>query len=125
MQKSVFSATIIGLLVAIMPLNAQKSNNEVGLKIDNVRPKNATFTSAQSSKTVTPQLNLPKVKDPLLQIRQNTLYPQQRYPQFYSYYNPRNYYLEVEAQRLLMYNSKDLFIQRVIDVALIKLFNLD
>ena len=125
MQKSVFSAIIIGLLISIMPLNAQKANNEVGLKVDNIRPKTATFTSAKSTKTLTPQLNLPKINDPSLLIRQNPFYAQHRYPQFYSHYNPRNYYLEVDAQKFFTENPRDLFAERVIEVAIAKLFNLD
>lgn len=125
MQKSVFSATIIGLLVSIMPLNAQKSNNAIGLKIDNVRPKNATFTSAQSSKTVTPQLNLPKINDPLVRIRQNVFYSQHRYPQSYLYGNNSIYYQQMDKQLLMTQTQRELFVDRVINTALVKLFNLD
>lgn len=125
MQKSVFSATIIGLFVAFMPLNAQKTNNDIGLKVDNVRPKNATFVSAHSAKTVTPQLNLPKINDPRVRIRQNEFYSQHRYPQFYAHYNPRNYYLEVDAQKFFTENPRVLFTERVIEFAVAKLFNLD
>ena len=125
MQKSVFSATIIGLFVTIMPLNAQKTSNEIGLKINNVRPKNATFASAKSSKTLTPQLNLPKINDPLVRIRQNVFYSQHNYPQAYLHKNHQNYYQQMDRQLLTTQSQKELFIDRLVDAALIKLFNLD
>lgn len=125
MQKSIISATIIGLFASIMPLNAQKVHNEVGLKVENIRPKTATFVSAKSAKTLTPQLNLPKSDDPLVRVRQNVFYSQHNYPQAYLHKNHVNYYQQMDRQLLTTQSQRELFVDRLIDAALIKLFNLD
>jgi hypothetical protein len=125
MQKSIFSATIIGLFVSMMSLNAQKANNEIGLKVENIRPKTATFTSAKSTKTGVPQLNLPKVNDPLVRIQQNVFYSQHRYPQSYLHRNNTTYYELMDRQLISTQSQRELFIDRAINVALIKLFKLD
>lgn len=125
MQKSIFSIATIGLFVSIMPLNAQKAHNEVGLKVENIRLKTATFVSAKSSKTFTPQLNLPKSNDPLVRVRQNVFYAQHNYPQAYLHKNHSNYYQQMDRQLLTTQSQRELFVDRVIDAALIKLFNLD
>lgn len=122
MQKSVFSTTIIGLFVAIMPLNAQKSNDGVGLTIQNARPKTATLIAVKPVVKLTPQLDLPKFNDPSLRLRTNLFVPQSLYPELYTYYDSRKYYQEVNERGLYRDAPGDLLFGRFMEAIFVKVF---
>jgi hypothetical protein len=122
MQKSIISATIIGLFVAMMPLNAQKTSNEVGLTIKNIRPKTATLIAVKPVIKLIPQLDLPKLDDPSLRLRDNDFYPQSLYPELYAYYNSRKYYQEVNERGLYRGAPGDLLFGRVMEAIFTKVF---
>jgi hypothetical protein len=119
MQKLAITITIIALFSVCSPISAQ------GLTIENIKPKARTSIERKEGKVFMPQLNLPKPNNPLVKVVQNGFLSQHNYPQAYLHKNHSNHYQFLDRQLLATQNQKDLFVDRLVDAALSKLFNWD
>jgi hypothetical protein len=120
MKKVVLFTVAILILFSRFALNAQS----IGLKWQNVGKSTSVLPKLGNATNSGIQLNLPKSNDALVRIQQSKYYSQSRYPQGYLNRNRgyANYYQINDRQ---LGNSKDLFYDRLIETAIVKLFKLD
>jgi hypothetical protein len=121
MKKVVLLATVIGILCPKSTLNAQS----IGLKWQTVKHSTSVSQKLSSASNSGLKLNLPKSDDALVRIQQNINYSQNFYPQAYLHRGYTNYYELKDKQLQTISNQKDLFYNRLIEVAIVKLFKLD
>jgi hypothetical protein len=123
---SIISA-IIFLSMATLPVNAQKITGFIGLQAQNIKRPKSVVPEQIVSKIRQPQLNLPKSNDPLVRIRQNGFYSQNFYPQAYLHQNNKHnlHYQLMDRQLSMTTSQRELFVDRLIETAIVKLFNLD
>jgi hypothetical protein len=123
MKKVVLLTVFFLILLSKLALNAQN----IGLKWQTAGKSTSVSPRLSNATNSGIQLNLPKSDDALLRIRQNVYYAQNRYPQAYLNRNRgyANYYEINDRQLQVNGNQKTLFYDRLIEVAIVKLFKLD
>jgi hypothetical protein len=123
MNKVVLLAAAVFILCSKSALNAQN----IGLKWQNSGKSTSILPKLSSATNSSIQLNLPKSDDALVRIQQNVYYSQNRYPQAYLNRNRgyANYYEIKDRQLQVNGNQKELFYDRLIETAIVKLFKLD
>jgi hypothetical protein len=121
MKKVIVFATILAFIsLKTTAINAQN----IGLKWQNTGKKTHISPRLTNQTTGLPQLHLPKSDDALVRIRQSRYYSQSLYPQAYLNRN-RGYADFYRITDNELGASKEMFYDRLIEVAIVKLFKLD
>ena len=121
MKKNVFTAIVFSIFCFKPLANAQ----HIGLKWQNVKPKTAVSPKLSSASPSGLQLFLPKSNDALVRIQQNRFYSQSRYPQAYLHRGNTDFYTLNDRYLQNTASQKELFFDRFIETAIVKLFKLD
>jgi hypothetical protein len=124
MKKVVLFAIVLGFIaLKTTAINAQN----IGLKWQNAGKKTDISPKLTKQTAGSPQLNLPKSDNALVRIQQNVFYTQSRYPQAYLNGNRgySDYYAIQDRQLQLNSSQRELFVDRLIETAIVKLFKLD
>ena len=100
-------------------------NPAIGLTTRHLPTVSANIPQRIVSKIHTPYLNLPQYKNPVIAIRQNVFYSQNFYPQTSQKVAFENHDQWMNRQLQMTRNQRDLLIERAVESALVKLFNLD
>ena len=100
-------------------------NRAIGLTTRHLPTVSANIPQRIVSKIHEPYLNLPQYKNPVVAIRQNVFYSQNFYPQTSQKVAFENHDQFMNRQLQLTRNQRDLFVERVVETALIKLLRLD
>jgi hypothetical protein len=114
-MKKIFFLAFIGL--NLTALNAQN----VGLNLQNIKPKTTVVDNKNSSQDYAPKLRLPKVDNPVVKLNQIQFYSQINYQQLTPDKSGfANHYKLMNANANL--SASDIFAQNLINAALYKLF---
>ncbi len=100
-------------------------NPAIGLTTRHLPTVSTNIPQRIVSKIHKPYLNLPQYKNPVVAVRQNVFYSQNFYPQTSQKVAFENHDQWMNRQLQLTNNQRDLFVERVIETAFTKLFNLD
>ena len=124
-MKKVILAAALSLCVFLNVVFAQKSGDGIGLKVENWKYRPSNVPNRIVSKAKYPFLSLPKVNNPTVAVQQNVFYSQSFYPQSNQNMAWDNHNKLMNRQLLETNNMRDLFVERLVDAAIVKIFGMD